>query len=123
MQSDEQAGSSGSHAQGSLGILSDRFGLIARAYSWRTQDNLVAIPVLRLEQEVTILMAHGVSASEIFHAARLQASAWEDIAGYVGGSWQLWRNGRPELHVVGFVRGSYTFDVGAAVKGMKELLT
>lgn len=70
-----------------------------------------------------MMLAGGMPFLEIFKDCRASTRNWDDIVGFVGGSWQLWKNGAPELRNVGLVRGSYTFDIGAAVRGVKDLLT
>ncbi len=125
MQSDEQAEGS-RRGSGTLGVLSS-LGQIAKATTWITAtvhgQRLIAIPTLRVEHEPALMIAGGMGLGLVFNECRLVTPDWEDIAGFVGGSWMLWKLGKSELHGAGFVLGTTKFDIEHAVRGIKNLLT
>lgn len=125
-------GDDGSEAAGSswtrtLGVLTPERGQIARTSNWiegvAEGLELIAIPRLHVEHEAALAIVAGRGLADVFQASRLRTPEWEDDAGFIGGAWQLWRTTRPELTVVGFVRGAHNFDIERAVRGLKKLLT
>jgi hypothetical protein len=116
-----------SDGPGPLVVVSPTFGTFARTSLWVRQtvegQELIAIPRLHVEQQAAIAIAGGQGLGKVFKDCRIVTPEWEDIAGFVGGSWQLWKTARSELLGVGFVRGNYNFDIERAVRGITKLLT
>lgn len=126
MPSDEQAEGAATPGQGSLVVLSV-LGPIAKATIWikgiHAGQRLVVVPVLRVEQGASLMIAGGVGLGLVFNECRLVTPEWEEVAGFIGGSWMLWKTGKAELHGAGFVLGATKFDIEHAVRGVKKLLT
>lgn len=111
---------------GSLVVLSDKLGPIARAQTWLRAEIdgqlLIAVPKLRVEHIPAMMISGGMGLGALFSNIKLRTNDWEDTAGFVGGAWTMWRLGTSELHGVGFVRGQPTFNVETAVKGITSML-
>lgn len=100
--------------------------VIAKATVWvravSEGQTLVAVPRLRLEQLPAMYIVAGRALPEVLHDCKLVTPHWEAPASFVGGSWVLWRTGRPFLEGVGFVIGN-SFNIEHALRGLKKLLT
>ncbi len=122
---DDEARHPAAAGAGTLVVLTPERGQVARTSNWIRGvvegQELIAIPRLHVEHEAALAIVAGRGLGEVFLEARIQTPEWEDIAGFVGGSWQLWKTSRPELTVVGFVRGMHKFDIERAVRGLKKL--
>ncbi len=101
-------------------------GNIARTSMWIRQEvegqELIAIPRLHIEHEASLAITAGMGLGLLFQGSRLVTPDWEDVAGFVGGTWMMWRTGRPELLKAGFVKGKPKFDIEKAVRGIVKLL-
>lgn len=110
-----------------LVVVAPLLGPIARTNFWIRHvvdgQELIAIPRLHVEQHAALAITSGVGLGKLFKDCRIVSPEWEDIAGFVGGNWQLWKTSRSELLNVGFVKGSYSFNIELAVRGIKNLLT
>lgn len=126
VQGDESAEGAAAEATGTLVVLSPKYGPIAKATMWLVQtlegQKLLAVPVLRVEHHAALLISGGMGLGELFHNCRLVAPDWDEPAGFVGGSWQLWKASKPELQQSGFVVGSHEFNIERAVRGLRKLL-
>lgn len=102
-------------------------GTIARTSMWVRQEiegqELIAIPRLHIEHEAALAITAGLGLGLLFNDSRLITAEWEDVAGFIGGTWMMWRTGRPELVKAGFVKGLPKFDIERAVRGISKLLT
>lgn len=110
---------------GTLVVVTDA-GPIARTSLWLRREvegqELIAIPKLHVEHEASLRIMTGTGLGLLFAGCRLVTADWEDVAGFVGGTWMFWRTSRPELHTVGFVKGQPKFDIEKAVRGTVKLL-
>lgn len=126
MPSDEQAEATARPRPGTLVVLS-ALGPIAKATVWLKDtyngQRIIAVPALRVEHEASLMIAGGLGLGLVFNECRLVTDEWEEVAGFVGGSWMLWKTGKAELHDAGFVLGATKFDIEHAVRGVRKLLT
>lgn len=125
VQGDEQAEGSSRPNPGTLVVLSG-LGPIAKATNWIKASvegqRLIAVPALRVEHQAALMISGGMGLGLVFNECRLVAHEWAEPAGFVGGSWVLWRLGKSELHGAGFVLGATKFDIERAVRGLRKLL-
>lgn len=126
MSSHEQAeGQQASHTS-RLVVLSPRLGPLGYTGLWFRGyvegQRLIAIPRLYMEHVPSMMIAGGQGLGLIFLESSVSTKLWDEPAGFVGGSWKLWRTSRPELHGVGFVLGEPKFDIEKAVRGVAKLL-
>lgn len=119
----EEAPAQGSRA---LVVLSPELGQIAKATTWvleeREGQRLIAVPSLRVEQVAAFHIITGTGLAQLFKDCKLKTSEWEEEAGFVGGAWQLWKMGMPDLKNSGFVLGTQNFNIEAAVRGLSIML-
>lgn len=127
MHGDVDSEGSGTEGSSPLVVVSPSFGPFARTSMWlmKTIDGqqLIAVPRLHVEQQAAIAIVGGLGLGKLFENCRLVTPDWEDVAGFVGGNWQLWKTSRSELLNVGFVRGQTSFNIEYAVRGITKLLT
>jgi len=109
-----------------LGVVTPALGLIAQTSLWVRQEvegqELIAIPVLRMKHEAALAITAGTGLGLLFKGCSLVTDDWAEEAGFVGGTWMMWRTGRPELVQAGFVKGAPKFDIERAVRGLAKLL-
>lgn len=126
MRGDVGTGQAAAEGARTLGVVTPAHGRIARTSMWLRQtmegQDLIAIPRLHVSQEAGMAIAAGTGLVVLFHQSRLVTDEWEDEAGFVGGTWMMWRTGRPELLKAGFVLGSPKFDIERAVRGVTKML-
>jgi len=126
MRGDNGSPDSSAQGPGALVVLSPEHGQIAKATTWLVQEHegqrLVAIPQLRVEQQASLRIITGTGLSQIFKDCTLKTAEWEEEAGFVGGSWQLWRRSMPDLAKSGFVLGTQNFNIERAVRGLSIML-
>lgn len=112
---------------GSLVVLSEKLGPIARATLWLRGETegqrLVVVPHLHIEHVPAMIIAGGTGLGVVFGNIKLMAPEWEEPAAFVGGAWKMWKLGRPELHGAGFVLGGPKFDIEKAVRGCAKFLS
>jgi len=115
------------HHTGRLVVLSSELGPIAHTTCWVRGSlegyDLLAIPRLHVEQHAVIRIVAGVSPAKLFAGCRVITPDWDDVVGYVGGTWMFFKAARSEFTQVGFVVGEENFDIERAVRGVTKLLT
>lgn len=126
MHSGEPAEAVPTRGAGSLVVLSEKLGPIARATLWLRGETegqrLVVVPELRIEHMPAMMIAGGQGLGLIFGNIKLMSPEWEEPAGFVGGAWKMWKLGRPEIHGAGFVLGQPVFNIEKAVRGCARFL-
>lgn len=125
MRGDVSAEGPSSQGTRTLVVVTDA-GPIAHTGLWIRREvegqDLIAIPRLRVGHEPSLRICTGTGLGLLFADCRLITSEWEDVAGFVGGAWMLWRTGQSDLVNVGFVKGKPKFDIERAVRGITKLL-
>lgn len=120
-----EGGATSTH--GTLVVLSEKLGPIARTTLWLRGESegqrLVVVPQLRIEHVPAMAIAGGTGLGVIFGNIKLKAPEWEEPAAFVGGAWKMWKLGAPELHGAGFVLGGPAFDIEKAVRGCAKFLS
>lgn len=111
---------------GSLVVLNDRLGIIAKAGTWLVgefeEQRLLVVPKLRMEHTPAMMIAGGAGLMAIFHEFRIHRDGLEMPSGFVGGMWKMWSTGSPQLWNAGFVLGTPKFDIDSAVRGCAALI-
>lgn len=124
MSSDESPEGARPQEHGTLVVLNDAGDRLAVTTMWlrdlRDAQMLIAIPRLRLEYDAAMKISAGRGLGEVFDKCWIRTTGWYREAVFVGGSWQMWRRGTPELWEVGFVMGR-KMNLELALRGLKTM--
>lgn len=125
MRGDDSSEAAAPEGARTLGVVTPSLGLIAQTSLWIRKEvegqELIAIPCLRVKHEAALAITAGTGLGLLFKGSHIVTDDWTEEAGFIGGTWMMWRTGRPEFLQAGFVKGAAKFDIERAVRGLSRL--